>query len=451
MLDSDSTSSREAHQAGRRLDSDEPRERLIDAAAELIGQGTYTTTTVAQISRRARVSSATFYTLFRDKEQCLLAAHRRAAEALLERIGEQGAVDQDRGAARGGALAAIVELARSEPDVLSLLFDEVTLATRSGLQARDALISEIETLIERERAAAHQRSAPELPARVVLGAALRLLVRRARDPEASLGDLRDGLERWLRYYERSGEPPPWQTLTPVPDLKAGPATIVTLSAPQRPGRGRSNRSREQSAANQRERILHATAAVSTEQGYAATSVADIVTAAGVAREVFYTHFRDKQDAFMTAYETGFQGLMSTTVAAFFTSAPWPERVWSALRVYADFMANYPTFAYLGMVESHTVSQELIDLVDERVMAFTVFLEEGQRPPYRTEPLPDVVPEAIAMAIYEVTSHMLRHGRGGEIPGLVPLIAYVVLSPYLGATEATRFVEERLRADGVAYV
>jgi AcrR family transcriptional regulator len=445
MRHSDSASRREAEDAEHRLEGGQPRERLLDAAAELIGRGTYATTTVAQISRRARVSSATFYTLFRDKEQCLLAAHRRAAEALLERIGGQGAVDQERGGARGGALAAIVELARSEPDVLSLLFDEVTLATRSGLQARDALISEIETSIERERAAALQGSAPELPARVVLGAALRLLVRRARDPQASLGELRDGLDGWLRYYERSGEPL-WQTLTPVPELKAGPATIVTLSAPQRPGRGRSNRSREQSAANQRERILHATAAVCTEQGYAATSVADVVAAAGVAREVFYTHFRDKQDAFMTAYEIGFQGLMSATVAAFFTSAPWPERVWSALRAYTDFMANYPTFAYLGMVESHAVSQELIDLVDERVMAFTLFLEEGQRPPYRTEPLPDVVPEAIAMAIYEVTSHMLRHGQGKEIPGLVPLIAYVVLSPYLGATEATRFVEDRLRAD-----
>jgi AcrR family transcriptional regulator len=143
MLDPDSTPSREAHQTGRQLDRGQPRERLVDAAAELIGQGTYATTTVAQISRRARVSSATFYTLFRDKEQCLLTAHSRAAEALLKRISEQGAVDQERGGARVGALAAIVELARSEPDVLSLLFDEVTLATRSGLQARDALISEI--------------------------------------------------------------------------------------------------------------------------------------------------------------------------------------------------------------------------------------------------------------------------------------------------------------------
>ena len=112
MLDPDSTPSREAQQAGQQLDRDEPREHLIDAATELIGHGTYATTTVAQISRRARVSSATFYTLFRDKEQCLLAAHRRAAEVLLKRIGEQGAVDREQDGARVGALAAIVELAR---------------------------------------------------------------------------------------------------------------------------------------------------------------------------------------------------------------------------------------------------------------------------------------------------------------------------------------------------
>jgi AcrR family transcriptional regulator len=441
MRRSDSAPSHEAEEAGRPLDRDQPRERLIDAAAELIGRGTYATTTVAQISRRARVSSATFYTLFRDKEQCFLAAHRQAAAALLEQIGAHDTAEQDEIGTRSGALEAIVELAAREPDELSLLFDEVTLATRSGLQARDALISEIELLIEREYASSQRGSAPDLPARVVLGAALRLLVRRARDPRTSVDELRDGLDAWLRCYEHSGEARR-QTLTPAAGVTAGPATILALSPPQRPGRGRSNRSREQSAANQRERILHATAAVCAEQGYAATSVADIVAAAGVAREVFYTHFRDKQDAFMAAYEIGFQGLMSATVAAFFTSAPWPERVWSALRAYTDFMANYPTFAYLGMVESHTVSQELIELVDERVMAFTVFLEEGLRPPYRTEPLPDVVPEAIAMAIYEVTSHMLRHGRNEEIPGLVSLIAFVVLSPYLGASEAARFVEDQ---------
>ena len=107
------------------------------------------------------------------------------------------------------------------------------------------------------------------------------------------------------------------------------------------------------------------------------------------------------------------------------------------------MANYPSFAHLGMVQSHTVSPELVELVDERVMAFTVFLEEGQREPYRGAQLPPVVPEAIAMAVYEITSHMLRHGRNDELPGLLPLIAYVVLAPYLGAEEATSFADRKL--------
>jgi hypothetical protein len=39
---------------------------------------------------------------------------------------------------------------------------------------------------------------------------------------------------------------------------------------------------------------------------------------------------------------------------------------------------------------------------------------------------------------------LRHGRNDELPGLMPLIAYVVLAPYLGAAEATSFVDGTVR-------
>jgi AcrR family transcriptional regulator len=62
------------------------RERLLDATAELVGRGTYATTTVAQIASRAGVSSATFYTLFDDKEDCFLAAYTRIERELLSEL-----------------------------------------------------------------------------------------------------------------------------------------------------------------------------------------------------------------------------------------------------------------------------------------------------------------------------------------------------------------------------
>jgi hypothetical protein len=50
-----------------------------------------------------------------------------------------------------------------------------------------------------------------------------------------------------------------------------------------------------------------------------------------------------------------------------------------------------------------------------------------------------------MAIYEITSHIIhiiRHGRNRELPGLVPLMTYTVLAPFIGAEAACDFVDRR---------
>jgi AcrR family transcriptional regulator len=46
----------------------------------------YAATTVADLTREAQVSRATFYELFSDKEDCFLAAYDRAVDALVRRV-----------------------------------------------------------------------------------------------------------------------------------------------------------------------------------------------------------------------------------------------------------------------------------------------------------------------------------------------------------------------------
>jgi AcrR family transcriptional regulator len=419
------------------------RERLLHTAAELVSQGTYATTTVAQISSRAGVSTATFYKLFADKEQCFLHGYRHVAGELVGGL-KRRAEETDPSLVWRATLDGLFELAAEQPQTILLLAAEAKLSTRHGVQARDRLLAEIESIVERGRAPG-EAAVLDIPAKAIVGATVRLLVRRLREENSDLEELRGALLRWIESYERSGQAR-WQTLTPTAGLQAGPASYSAgLTPPARPSRGRTRLSAVQVAEHQRQRILHATAAVTTENGYAETTVADIVAGAGLAREVFYRHFRDKQDAFMDAYQTGFQALMALTVGAYYTSVEWPERIWAALRAYTDFMANFPSFAHLGMVESHTVSPELVAQVDERVMAFTFFLQEGHahltRHPGAERSVAD---EAIAMAMYELVSHMIRHGRNDELPGLLPLMTYILLAPYIGAEAACEFVDGKVR-------
>lgn len=62
------------------------RERLLAAAAAVIGTRGYESTTVADILAAAGVGRETFYELFDDRRDCVLAAHAVLLDRLLERM-----------------------------------------------------------------------------------------------------------------------------------------------------------------------------------------------------------------------------------------------------------------------------------------------------------------------------------------------------------------------------
>lgn len=107
------------------------RERLIAAIAEECAERGYAETSVGAITKRAGVSTATFYKQFADKRECLLAAHRQLLGRLLERIG--GAGD-------------LLALLAADPPSARLLTVEVLAAGPEGMKRHDAAV---EALAER--------------------------------------------------------------------------------------------------------------------------------------------------------------------------------------------------------------------------------------------------------------------------------------------------------------
>src|SRR5439155_260785 len=63
------------------------------------------------------------------------------------------------------------------------------------------------------------------------------------------------------------------------------------------------------ASSQRARLLAAMANVVAAKGYAATTVADVVSAAGVSRSTFYELFASKEACFLDAYNQGVEDLL----------------------------------------------------------------------------------------------------------------------------------------------
>src|SRR3954447_10552647 len=92
------------------------------------------------------------------------------------------------------------------------------------------------------------------------------------------------------------------------------------------------------------------AEVVAAKGYSATTVADVIADAGVSRRTFYEHFRDKEDCFLAAYDTGVEVLLETVREAGDGIDDPLERTRARVRAYLETLAAEPAFARTFEIE-----------------------------------------------------------------------------------------------------
>src|SRR6202020_2335024 len=140
--------------------------------------------------------------------------------------------------------------------------------------------------------------------------------------------------------------------------------------------GRPRVSREEVAENHRLRILYAAARLAEDNGYSATTVAEITRLASVDGRVFYRHFADKQEAFTALHELGFQQVMDVTAKAFFATEGWPRRSWEAGHAPTQLLQANPLVARIGFVEAYAVGPGAVQRIEDSHAAFMFFLQGG---------------------------------------------------------------------------
>ncbi len=125
------------------------RERLIAAMAEVCGERGYGEASVAEVSRRAGVSTASFYRQFKDKRECMLASFAELSGRLLQAI-EQAcakAADPERGERAGARTAA--ELLAGDLPTARLLSVEIVAVGPEGVAAQHRAIERLAALLRR--------------------------------------------------------------------------------------------------------------------------------------------------------------------------------------------------------------------------------------------------------------------------------------------------------------
>jgi AcrR family transcriptional regulator len=427
------------------------RERLLRGVIDTANETGYAGVSVPAICAHAGLAQATFGEHFASCDECFRAAIEDV-QLQLARLVEQAIAARPACEAACAAVEATVSFASTEPARARFAMSEALAGGAQGREARDAGIAAIAEAIERALATVDEDElAPDVAHRVVIGGVFRLIAPRLRRGEPAISRLTDELERWLGMYRRPLRNHRWRALRPTARLAPSPYVpeepIQRMENVHAPGRPRFTE--EEVAENNRLRILYAAARMAEQKGYIATTVADITRLAGVDDDVFASLFASKEEAFLTVHELGYAQVMELTSTAFFSGENWPARSWEGGRALTQLIEDNPLVAHVGFVEAYAVGPTAIQRVEDSALAFTFFLQEGLVYRKQRNPPSGLAMEVIVTSIFEIIYLQARDLGRPELSAMLPHIAHLWLTPFLGGRDSDEFIDEQLADEAPA--
>jgi AcrR family transcriptional regulator len=191
--------------------------------------------------------------------------------------------------------------------------------------------------------------------------------------------------------------------------------------------------------NQRERIFDAIARLTASGGYQALSLEDIAAAAAVSLQTFYSHFENKEDAFLATYEVGHSRAKAAVDRALATQSDWIQAVRAGSLALLEFLASEPALAHLACVDIMIAYPHVAGRVDEANASYAQLLDLdiGEGAPTRQST--PVVSEVIVGGIFELLHDYILRGQTRRLPELADHVSYIVLTPFVGSEAAARAI------------
>jgi AcrR family transcriptional regulator len=178
--------------------------------------------------------------------------------------------------------------------------------------------------------------------------------------------------------------------------------------------------------SQRQRILLAAAEVMATKGYVATSVSDIVAAAGVSRTTFYQLFEDRLDCFLTASKAAQDILMAAMTEQLEMLESEHElsprqRISALIEIYLENLASNPGFARVFLVEVYAAGPRAIEqrrkAVDGFVDIFLAAQSTGPESTPETDAQARMVSEVLVAAVSSFVTNAVGAGDLDALRGL----------------------------------
>ena len=184
-------------------------------------------------------------------------------------------------------------------------------------------------------------------------------------------------------------------------------------------RGPHSLSREQVAANQRERVMGAMIELVGEQGFAATTVAQVIGRAGVSRKAFYEGFADKEECFLATYDMIVEEGFARVAGAASEAGGLQDELGFGLGALFQRANEQPGVERLVLVEIAALGPVGIARRETLIGSYEAMLREN----LGASPRPGIIPNPLLRAVVggylKVLYSRVQGGAQRQLPALVP--------------------------------
>jgi AcrR family transcriptional regulator len=427
------------------------RERLLEAMVQAVNERGVVATTISDLVARAGISRRTFYEHFDNKEDCLLATYDAVVEGEVARLLEVRAATEGWLEQLEAMIRALFEAIAERPDAARLICVEMGASGAVGVERWADGAARFERFISRGfEHAPGPGTIPDPVARAIVGALRKIIYSRVR-AERTGKSLRQELLRvvpdlmtWIAGYYPTPPSIPRRPVARKPRRLEGGRAPGSLSPPapwatRGLPRGEHNLPRGFVVFNQRERIFDAIARLTASNGYPALSLEDVAAAAAVSLQTFYTHFENKEEAFLATYEVGHSRAKAAIDRALATQTDWVGGVRAGALALLEFIASEPAMARLACVEILIAYPHVAGRVEEANAAYAQLLDIdiGQGAPTRHST--PVLAEAIVGGVFELLHDYILRGQTRRLPELADHVSYILLTPFIGREAAAEAI------------
>src|SRR3954469_16228008 len=166
------------------------------------------------------------------------------------------------------------------------------------------------------------------------------------------------------------------------------------------------------------RLEGAMVEATARHGFGGTTVAELVSLAGVSKTTFYQHFDSKQECFLATFDAIIDEVTARVSETYREPGDFRERLTRALSTFMEIAADEPAAASLAAIDSLTLGKAGIAHRERGSQAFEVMVRQSFDHSPSPVQVSDATVRAIVGGIRGVVYRCLRADEAERLPNLV---------------------------------